>query len=48
MSIQVSDSAIATMAVADVPGAEVKKFSFHEVVSLFHDVYVSFGVCRPN
>jgi hypothetical protein len=48
LNIQVTPSTIAKMAVADVPVMELKKFSFHEVATQLHDVYVSFGACRPN
>jgi hypothetical protein len=39
---------IAKMATIDVPMATLKKFSFHEVATQFHAVYVSYGTCRER
>jgi hypothetical protein len=46
LNIQVGPSTIAKMTLIDVPLAELKANSFHEVATQFHAVYVSFGSCK--
>lgn len=48
MTIQVGSGTIAKMAAIDVPLAEVRAFSFHEVATQLHAVYVSYGSCKQN
>ena len=48
MTFQVGPSTIAKMATIDAPPADLKAFSFHEIATQMHSVYVSFGSCKPN
>src|SRR5262245_54785165 len=48
MTVQVGPSTIAKMAEVDASAFEIKAFSFHEVATHLHAVYVSFGSCARH
>jgi hypothetical protein len=48
MTVQVGPNTIAKMATINSELAELKAFSFHEVATQMHAVYVSYGTCRQN
>ena len=49
MNIEVpSRSVFAKMATEESSLMEIKKYAFHEIVTQFHAVYVSFGSCKQH